>query len=248
MIRLGLRLIIPGKVSGEVFGRSGTRGQAFTMRIVLADDHGLIRDGIKPFLYELSDDVTILEAGDFDTALTLAEEREIPDLVLLDLKMPGMNGFSGLQTMASRFPSVPVVIMSGYFDRKDVLDALDCGAAGYIPKTMSGPAMLNALRLILSGEKYLPSSAFNDDGKEDARPGPEAPAAKAKNDSLSALTAREVEILKLLIEGRTNKEIARDLDLQEITIKIHVRNVYRKINASNRAQAVSIALRSGWGF
>ncbi len=216
------------------------------MRIVLADDHGLIRDGIKPFLVELGGDVTVLEAGDFDTALTLAKEQDALDLVLLDLKMPGMNGFTGLETMASRFPSVPVVIMSGYFDRKDVLGALNSGAAGYIPKTMSGIAMLNALRLILSGEKYLPSSAFSDDGGEKSPPEPEIPLAEAKNDSLSALTAREMEILKLLIEGKTNKEIARDLDLQEITIKIHVRNVYRKINASNRAQAVSIALRSGW--
>ncbi len=218
------------------------------MRIVLADDHGLIRDGIKPFLFELGEGVTVLEAADFDAALALAEEREAPDLVLLDLKMPGMNGFSGLEAMTRRFPSVPVVIMSGYFDRKDVLGALDSGAAGYIPKTMSGPAMLNALRLILSGEKYLPSSAFSDDGNGGNAPRPEVPAAGVKNESLSALTAREMEILKLLIEGKTNKQIARDLDLQEITIKIHVRNVYRKINASNRAQAVSIALRSGWGF
>jgi DNA-binding NarL/FixJ family response regulator len=132
---------------------------------------------------------------------------------------------------------VPVVILSGHVERENVLAAVRAGVAGYIPKTISGAALINALRLVLEGETYLPSSILVDSAASD-RKIPPSP--------LSTLSAREREILGYLIEGLTNKEIARLLDLQEITIKIHLRNVYRKIGAVNRAQAVRIAMTAGW--
>lgn len=207
------------------------------MRILVADDHNLVRDGLKPFLYELDGDAEILDASNFDEALTTAKATEGLGLVLLDLKMPGMNGLQGVELMRRARPGVPVVILSGHVERDEVLAAVRAGANGYIPKTISGSALINALRLVLAGESYLPPSILLESG---------APERKAPASPLATLSVREREILGYLIEGQTNKEIARRLDLQEITIKIHLRNVYRKIGAVNRAQAVRIALSSGW--
>lgn len=207
------------------------------MQILVADDHNLVRDGLKPFLYELDPDADILDAANFDDALTAAKASDNLGLVLLDLKMPGMNGLSGVEIMRRTRPGVPVVILSGHVEREEVLAAVRAGANGYIPKTISGTALINALRLVLAGESYLPTSILVEGGNGD-RKTPASP--------LSSLSAREREILGYLIEGQTNKEIARRLDLQEITIKIHLRNVYRKIGAVNRAQAVRIAMSAGW--
>jgi DNA-binding NarL/FixJ family response regulator len=207
------------------------------MHILVADDHNLVRDGLKPFLYELDPDAVILDAANFDDALIAAKAADELHLVLLDLKMPGMNGLQGVELMRRAKPNAPVVILSGHVEREEVLAAVRAGASGYIPKTISGQALINALRLVLAGESYLPPSILLDNG---------APAVKPPASPLSTLSVREREILGYLIEGQTNKEIARRLDLQEITIKIHLRNVYRKIGAINRAQAVRIAMSAGW--
>ncbi len=207
------------------------------MHILVADDHNLVRDGLKPFLFELDADATIIDASNFDEALNAAKSVPKLDLVLLDLKMPGMSGLAGVEQMRRLHPNVPVVILSGHVEREEVLAAVRAGAAGYIPKTISGSALINALRLVLAGESYLPPSILLE-----SAPSERKPAASP----LATLSVREREILGYLIEGQTNKEIARRLDLQEITIKIHLRNVYRKIGAVNRAQAVRIALSSGW--
>lgn len=207
------------------------------MRILVADDHNLVRDGLKPFLYELDSDAEILDASNLDEALAAAKGGDSIDLILLDLKMPGMNGLQGVDQMRRVRPDARLVILSGHVERDEVLAAVRAGANGYIPKTISGPALTNALRLVLAGESYLPPSILLESPSVEA---------KAPTSPLSTLSAREREILGYLIEGQTNKEIARRLDLQEITIKIHLRNVYRKIGAVNRAQAVRIALSSGW--
>ena len=219
------------------------------MKILVADDHKLVRDGLKPFLQELAPDVEILDAANMDEALATA--GAVPDLglVLLDLMMPGMDGLKGLEAVRAKCPGVPVVIVSGFSSRDHVVAAVQAGAAGFIPKTVSGTAMVNALRLVLSGEKYLPSSTFFDDP---ANPTMMMPPNMGRLGTggvpapFDKLSRRETEILALLVEGRTNKEIALCLDLQEITIKVHLRNVYRKIGAANRAQAVRIAMSSGW--
>ena len=217
------------------------------MKILVADDHKLVRDGLKPFLLELAPDVEVLDAANMDEALAVASAASDLGLVLLDLMMPGMDGLKGLEALRAKCPAVPVVIVSGFSSRDHVVSAVQAGAAGFIPKTVSGTAMVNALRLVLSGEKYLPSSTFFDDpGNQMSMPST-APAKPAGvPPPFDKLSRREAEILALLVEGRTNKEIALCLDLQEITIKVHLRNVYRKIGAANRAQAVRIAMSSGW--
>ncbi|MBL4614381.1 MAG: response regulator transcription factor [Magnetovibrio sp.] len=219
------------------------------MRILFADDHTLVREGIRPFLQELAPDVEVLEAENLSKAEDQARNAGPLDLILLDLKMPGMDGFNGITKFTQSHPDVPIVILSGHYNRKDVIAALDYGVSGYIPKNIGGMAMVNALRLVLSGEKYLPSEAFSDIGGEedDSILTPKKTGPNAEIDpKFATLTQREAEILIHLVDGKTNKEIARELGLQEITVKIHVRNIYRKIGASNRAQAVKISLMSGW--
>lgn len=213
------------------------------MRILVADDHNLVREGLRPFLQELGEDVEISEAATLDEALDQAAAGPL-GLALLDLKMPGMDGLRGMEAFHARFAAVPTVILTGHINRDDVMAAVRAGASGYIPKTISGTALVNALRLVLSGEKYLPSFMLTDTAEEPTV----VSGAPSKPTPLDTLSPREREILGLLIEGRTNKDIARRLDLQEITIKIHLRNVYRKIGAVNRAQAVRIALSSGWNL
>jgi len=218
------------------------------MKILIADDHNLVREGLRPFLEELNPHVDILEAATFDEAYAIAADSGEIDLILMDLKMPGMGVFDGLVKMCAAHPKTPVVILSGHFNRHDVLEAVERGAAGYIPKTISGSAMVNALRLVLSGEKYIPSAAFQDtpESNDDSPIGRSAANKIDPDGPLSRLSDREKEILGHLIEGNTNKEIARKLGLQEITVKVHLRNIYRKMGAANRAQAVRIALQNGW--
>ncbi len=202
------------------------------MQIILADDHKLMRDGLRPFLLELSPEVEIFDAATVDEAIEAVGRAERLALVLLDLKMPGMDGLDGLARIKALRPQVPVVVVSGYSTRDHVMAAVQNGAAGFIPKTVSGTAMVNALRLVLSGERYLPSGTFFGDTE------PPPPFDK--------LSRREGEILGLLLKGGTNKEIALVLDLQEVTIKVHLRSVFRKIAVSNRTQAVRATLSSGW--
>ena len=214
------------------------------MQILVADDHKLVRDGLKPFLDQLEPGAEILDAATLGEAMAAAEKASSLGLVLLDLMMPGMDGLKGLEQLKARCPGVPVVIVSGYSTRDHVMAAVQSGAAGFIPKTIAGSAMVNALRLVLSGETYLPSSSFFEEASGLA---PMPPTMRSGTPPpFDKLSRREAEILALLVEGRTNKEIAIVLSLQEITIKVHLRNVYRKIGAANRAQAVRIALQSGW--
>lgn len=209
-----------------------------TLQILLADDHALVRDGMKHFLNELGDDVRIDEAESLDRALTLASGENSYDIVILDYTMPGMNGTSGIKKMADVISKGKIVVLSGLFKRSDVFACIESGAKGFIPKTLSGTSMVNALNLVLSGETYLPSVVLTSDTDDVGNFIPNSP--------LAELSRREAEILDHLIKGKTNKMIARELGIEEITIKIHLRNVYRKLGASNRADAVRISLQSGW--
>lgn len=206
------------------------------MRIVLADDHTLVRQGLLPFFRMLDPEVEVLEAGTFDEALARAREAGDPALILLDLRMPGMRGGRAVQDMKAAFPDVPVVILTGSVDGGDVRTCAQFGAVGYLPKTLNSTSMINALRLVLAGESYFPSFALAGDAADSG----------AEDNLLSHLDERERTILDMVVEGRTNKEIARALDLQEVTIKVQTRNIYRKLGAANRSQAVRIAMENGW--
>lgn len=205
------------------------------MKILLADDHRLIRENLGEFLVQLEPDVQVLEAGDFQEAHDLAASDPGIDLAILDLVMPGMNGLEGLAKLRKIIPDVPIVIMSGVASRIQAVQVLDHGAAGFIPKTIGGQAMLSALRLVLSGEKYLPEMVLGVSQEETYEFGAEQSGAK--------LTKREREVLAHLVEGASNKLIARHLEIREVTVKVHLQSVFRKLGVSNRTQAATAAVQ-----
>lgn len=215
------------------------------MRILLADDHTLVRQGIVPFIKGLQSDVQVIEASDLEEALMHARSGLTLDIILLDLKMPGMRGTHGIRAMLEAIPGVPVVILSGSVDPQDVVDCANCGASGYLPKTLNAATMLMALRLVLSGEPYFPSFAING-GSPAGTPFERHAGSPGLPKMFAGLDDRERSILGMVVDGRTNKEIARALDLQEVTIKVQTRNIYRKLGAANRSQAVRIAMENGW--
>lgn len=216
------------------------------MRILLADDHDLVREALSLLFQQYFEGCEVVEAGALDPALEHIEAQNDFDLVLLDLRMPGMNGLEGLKrTLEKAAKTTSVVLLSGAYRSEDVRHAIENGAQGFIPKTLRGQALANAIQLVLAGEKYLPSSILNDmgDGFGSGSDGEPRMAGGFGNEGdFSRLTPREREVLALLAEGRPNKDIARHLDLREITVKYHLKNIYRKLHVSNRAQAVKIAL------
>jgi two-component system nitrate/nitrite response regulator NarL len=200
------------------------------MRILLADDHNMVRDALKSYIERLEPEACIVSADSFPSAYSVVERGEDLDLVILDLKMPGMDGLEGLRRMRERLPDVPIVIMSGLAGHEDVRTAIDMGAQGFLPKTLTGPALVSAIRLILAGEKFVPFGAV------DAPPDQEGADATGA-DPRTPLTQREMDVLQYLEKGWSNKEIARALELQEVTIKLHIRGICRKLGAKNRTQA-----------
>lgn len=213
------------------------------MNFLLADDHDLVRETLKFFLERFDPEVKVTEARTLNEAMEAGSKLNKISLVLLDFRMPGMNGFSGLDAMRRRFPDVPVVIISGFVGREDVIEAIQHGAAGVIPKTLGSKAMLGAIRLVLAGETFVPSMVARDEFEiTDDLIGSEPPA----ESPISTLTAREREVLRILTTGLTNKAIGEKLGIQEVTVKLHLRGIFRKFQVSNRTQAVRMAIQSGW--
>ncbi len=202
------------------------------MRILLADDHQLVRDSIAGFL-RLEPGFDVQVASDFGDALALARQGPAYDVILLDWMMPGMNGLQGLNAMKAACPNVPVAILSGTAPRPVAEAALAAGAAGFLPKTMSTRTLVAAVQFMAAGEVYAPMALMTER---------EAPTATLGG---VALTERETEVLRLLCEGLANKEIARRIDLQEVTVKLHVKTLYRKIGARNRTHAAMLAKEAG---
>jgi len=226
------------------------------MDIILADDHKLVRDGLTPFLEELDDDVNVIEAEGFEHALKAAKKARNLKLIILDLGMPGMNGLAGVRQMMESFTNVPVVILSGTHDQTAILKAFNLGIAGFIPKSAGSDVMMSALQLVMAGERYIPSqilvgAAIQDADRPQADVQQVAPSPRSINGAINAarfdkLSKREQHVLELLAGGMTNKEIARSIDLQEATIKIHVKNIYRKMGVNNRVQAVRMVIQPDW--
>lgn len=191
--------------------------------IILADDHELVRVGLRDTLQRLEPDFHFLEAASLDEAMDLARRESTIALSILDLYMPGMDGADGIRRMKEVLPDAPVAVISGSVRDADIETCIAAGASGFIPKTMKILAMANAIRLILSGEVYLPyRSTGTGSGDTSAAAG---------------LTPREREILGAIARGKSNKEIARDLGVEEVTVKLHATNLFRKLGVSNRTHA-----------
>lgn len=215
--------------------------------VLIADDHDIVREALSLVVSGLASEVDVLGCENFFEAVELASQAEKLDLAVLDLRMPGMPGMAGIDDFNSRFPRIPVVILSGYYQHQDVVDAFRHGAAGFIPKTLSGEAILNALRLVLSGEKFIPAEILlgTTGEPDDIRKTEDH---RSVNFPYGELTGREGEVLAKLSQGLSNKGIARELGVEEVTVKLHLRNVYKKMGAKNRAHAVQIAHERGWYF
>lgn len=202
------------------------------MRILLADDHDMVRETISAYLRsEGGAEVTL--ATDLPGAMDLIAAEGPFDLVLLDYQMPGMYGLEGLAKALAANGGKGVAILSGSAPANTAKAALDAGAIGFIPKTMGAQSLLNAVRFMSAGEIYAPVELMRADDAAPAHPMAER------------LSPRELEVLNGLCRGLSNKEIARELDLQEVTIKLHVRTLCKKLDAKNRTQAALTAKESG---
>lgn len=226
------------KVDGFATFRQVSSGQDIPrrpgtfMRILLADDHDLVRETISAYLQSQGGAEVVL-ATDLDGALDQIRTGGPYDLVLLDYNMPGMFGLEGLGRALESNGGRGVAILSGTAPNRTAQEALDAGAIGYLPKTLGAQSLLNAVRFMISGETYVPVSLMREEAAA-----PDHPMAKT-------LSPRENEVLSRLCRGLSNKEIARELDLQEVTIKLHVRTLCRKLEAKNRTQAAMAAKEAG---
>jgi DNA-binding NarL/FixJ family response regulator len=202
-------------------------------RLVIADDHPLFRGALREAVSGLFDGAEIAEAGTFDDIAKLLDGNPEVDLVLLDLAMPGMRGFSGLMYMRAQYPGIPVVIVSGNEDPAVVRRSMDFGASGFIPKTLGVDQMRKAIERVLGGGVWTPPdidlAARSDDGSA------------AMLARLASLTPQQVRVLMMLSEGLLNKQIAYELNVSEATVKAHVSAILQKLGVESRTQAVIAA-------
>lgn len=210
-------------------------------KLLLIDDHPLFRDGMQSLLRRLHPEVQILEAGTCAAGVCTVIENPDIDLVLLDLELPDGNGMEALAKVRESHAEIPVVVLSGLTDQQSIRQALERGAMGYVPKTSTTEIMLKALQLVFSGGTYVPPEAIRGspiveragqdqkDTKIDSGP--------TKSTALG-LTPRQTDILRLLIQGNSNKHICRKLELSEATVKSHMTAVLRALNVTNRVEAV----------
>lgn len=215
-------------------------GDGMSLRLLIIDDHPLFLEGISAILRQLEPDIHIITAADAERGLA-AVGRETPDLVLLDLSLPDIDGFTAIGEFHRRFPSLPVVVLSARERETDMRRAVAAGALGYIPKSSSPRVLLEALRLVQQGVVYLPvpmSFSICYIGTERR---PMSPVVSGGAD----LSLRQLEVLAQICLGHSNKQIALDLGLSEKTIKSHVTSIFRTLRVVSRTQAVLVAKNLG---
>lgn len=216
------------------------------MKILLVDDHALFRDGMRYVLQQLPEAVEILEAGNFADGMKIAMQHPELDLALLDLNMPGSEGPVSIRIFHQRYPHIPVVVVSAEEGRGYMEKVMSYGAMGFISKNSTAPVMLGALNLVLSGGIYVPpqmlrqASMIVEKEKED-----EPVDRRSLHTNKHGLTQRQMQVLKHLVAGLSNKEIAEAVHLAEGTVKIHVAAVYQTLRVSNRMEAVRVAEKLG---
>jgi len=210
------------------------------IRVVLADDHAVVRKGIREFLEAEEDIAVVAEAGDGAEAVALVAKHQ-PDVAVLDIQMPSVTGIEATRRIRAEHPGVRILVLTAYDDDPYVFALLQAGAHGYLLKTADSSQLVEAVRAVHRGEPVLDASITRKMVKELARGRlPGAPSAA------EALTERELEVLRLAARGLTNKAIAASLNLSDRTVQGHLANIYGKLNVGSRTEAVTEGLRQGW--
>ena len=201
------------------------------IRALIADDHELFRSGLRQLLIDALDVSEVREAETLDQAIDILTNEGAGDIVLVDMRMPGMSGAEALSALRDGFPEAKVAVVSALEGRADIIAALGAGVHGYIPKSLPSAEIANAIRTILDGGIYVPPAL----GRR------EPDTAVRSNEALEAdkLTSRQKEVLAELLKGRASKEIARTLDIAEGTVKIHLAAIYRALGVRTRAEAIA---------
>ena len=206
----------------------GTR-ETSKIKVLVVDDHPIMRIGIAAIIEATPDMTTVAQAGSGEEAVELFE-KYLPDITLMDLRLPGMSGVEAIRIVMARHRDAKFVVLTTYEGDEDIHQALQAGARSYIIKGMPHDALVNALRRVNSGGRFLPP-----------------PVSRALSSRIpnSDLSAREREVLKLIVKGKSNKEIATELGITESTVKCHVSVILMRLNVSDRTQAVVTALQRG---
>ena len=204
------------------------------LKILIADDHELFLDGLRMVLTDLDDEVSVETVRNHKELQEKADGKTPYDLILTDLAMPGLSWHESLRLLKEHYPDTPIVVLSAVSDPENVMQAIDIGASGFIPKTSSSKIILSALHLILSGGLYLPSELLNIAGKTETA-----------SDNKGPLTPRQLDVLRLMGQSKPNKIIARELDLSEGTVKLHVTAILKALNVTNRTGAVIAGKQMG---
>ena len=212
------------------------------MQVLLADDHALFRDGMRYVLQQLSDQVDIICAGNFNETLKQAEVNPGLDLALIDLNMPGSDGVASIRIFHHHFPGVPLVVVSGSDQRAEIEWVMEYGAMGFISKSSTAKEMVTALRVVLGGDVYIAPQLAAQPEAESIQPENDNP---SQHPNMHGLTKRQMQTLQYLAEGLSNKEIALIMELAEGTIKVHVAATYQVLQVCSRLDAVRKAQKLG---
>ncbi|MEM8843938.1 MAG: response regulator transcription factor [Pseudomonadota bacterium] len=213
-------------------------------RIIIADDHALVRGGLAQLIRLIDDNVEIIETNDLDETIRLLESSvQSVNLLMMDLVMPGMDDSNAISKISKKFPSIPIIVVSVRENISSIRNALSAGAMGYIPKSSSPEVMISALKLVLSGGVYVPPHILTEnfsDNNEIQQFTLENNLSNNKSSLLSNyLTERQLEVLALMSEGKSNKDIADELGLTIGTIKMHSSRIFKALNVQNRTEAVT---------
>ena len=211
---------------------------AEAIRVLIVDDHAVVREGLRTFL-ELQDGIEVAgEAGDGEQAIRLASELE-PDVILMDLVMPGVDGVTAMRAVRKRSPRSRVIVLTSFLDDERLMPAIEAGAAGYLLKDVEPSELARAIRTAQTGQAMIAPSVAGRLLRTLSRP------RSASTVDADRLTRREREVLELIAAGRSNKRIAFELGIAEKTVKTHVGHVFAKLGVTDRTQAALIAVRSG---
>jgi DNA-binding NarL/FixJ family response regulator len=213
------------------------------MKVLIADDHPIFRASLRQVLTEISSDLDVVEAGDFKEAIKIVSGSKDFDLALVDLMMPGKDPIEGLQAVIGAISEVPVVVVSAIENRRDAVQTINLGAMGYIPKTADAEEFVKMLRVVLDGGLCLPRNMSVTEPTTAPSPVVEHERL-ATNELLSGLTKRQLQVLALLAQGKSNVEIANDLGVSDKTIRFYISAILKTLKVRNRTQAALIAARA----